>query len=109
MNDGIDRRTFQAELRSATPEDRKRLLREFRAWVRVASEPQGWTLYLGPAAGVAGMISAVIVIVERAGHSPLFIGAFLLTLAGGLFTLQSNRRAREWRRLHPFEQWRTSR
>jgi hypothetical protein len=109
MKDGFDRKAFSAELQSLGPDERRRRTREFGRWLREASSAVGWRANLGiffVCAAPAMFLFGFELRPEAIFLVPVAI-AFLT--AGSWLNLYSARRAREWRRAHPFEQWRGAR
>lgn len=106
MNDGIDRKAFAATLRSLDPEDRRRRSREFGLWLRAASRNTGPFAKLGLFLVCAAPAMFFFGYRLRPETRVVEVLAIAFLGVGSLLNLYSARRAREWRRAHPFEQWR---
>jgi hypothetical protein len=108
MKDGIDHQTYRARLRNANSAERKRYAGELGAWMRSAALSRRGPAYWGLAFLAVGVALAILSI--RSGTERDILAVASVIFAGGLaLSWIGNKHAREWRRAHPFEEWRTSR
>ncbi len=105
MVDGIDRKAFEAEMRKLSPLERKTRTRQVTGWLRAAARSKKARRATNLAA-VCGLLSALL-----GGGGYIVDSRILLANATAmlaptlLLCLESNRRAREWRRAYPFNSW----
>lgn len=106
MRDGIDRTALSTELRSLDSEARRQRMKELGQWMREASRAGGrganvgiFLVCIAPATGFFGYKL-------RPEASVLILLAIMFLALGSWINLVSARRAREWRRKHPFDDWR---
>ncbi len=109
MTDGIDRKAFSAEIKAMAPDARRSRMREFGLWVREASKASDWLSYLGLAFTGASIVIMGLSFALRPHIRALLPIAELVLIVGAGLNMLSARRARQWRRLHPFEAWRATR
>ncbi len=105
MRDGIDHRALAAELKALPRDAQRQLRRQVSEWARAAARSVGALSYVGL---VFTLPALAVLIFGLTRHSPdrtLVFLPLVLLMIGTLLNLWSNRRARQWRRAHPFEEW----
>lgn len=108
MGDGVDYRRFYATIAALDPSAQRAARRDLTDWMRAASRSVGWPVQLSIASVTVG---AGLVVFGSLFEPSLRVldalGVIALAVGTGL-SLWSNRRARDWRRAHPFEDWRAN-
>ena len=106
MSDGLDWTVLRLEMRDLSPSKRKLLNIEISKWLGLAAASQRWMTWVSLSFVVAGLcVFAVQLHGSLPNHLIKSLGVVLFFL-GVLLSSALNRRAREWRRAHPFAQWR---
>lgn len=107
LQDGIDWTAFSARLKTMPPERRRHTRHELSRWMREASRASRISQYLGFIIVVVAVALGSFAIFARP-HERIFVpSAFSVLMIGAWVNMHAATRARRWRRLHPFEQWRT--
>ena len=102
MKDGLDHKAFAAELRTLSRPDRAARSHQLTLWLRSAARSGKARL----SARLAALCLAAAILLAAVGYNAhsrvLLANAVAMLAATILLCLESNRRAREWRRDHPF-------
>jgi len=107
MMDGLDRSAIKAELANLPPTDRRCVSQDLKQWMREAGRAAGPVSNLGIfVVGIAVAIGGFSFELRPHVHPLLALAAVILMVGAGM-NIYSARRARAWRRTHPFAQWRS--
>ena len=105
MVDGIDREALAAELRKLSPPEREVRAQQLTGWLRAAARSKKARRSTNLSA-VCGSLSALLGALGYITDSRILLANATAMLAPTLLLgLESNRRAREWRRAYPFNSW----
>jgi hypothetical protein len=103
MRDGLDRQAFATELRRLSPADRAARSHQLTIWLKAAARSRK----ARASARLALLCLAAAVLLAAVGYRAqsrvLLANSVAMLAATSMLCLESNRRAREWRRAHPFQ------
>ena len=109
MADGLDWSSLRSELGGLAPDRRRLLNREVSAWLFEAASSQRWMSWVGFLATVTGLCGLAVHLNGATDSRFLTIASLVLVVCGTVVSMLHNRRARKWRRAHPFATWRSQR
>ena len=106
MSDGLDRKAIRPEMRGLSPSKRKLLNVEISRWLGLAAASQRWMTWVSLILVVAGLCTFALQLHGSFPDHLIKSTGVVLFFLSVVLSLVLNRRAREWRRSHPFAQWR---
>jgi hypothetical protein len=102
MATGLDPKAFRTRFVSASPDERRKLLSSYRAWVNEGAKAQRWSGRIGGVIAAGFLSLLVTLFLDRMASAPL---CALCVLGAGLGVWQFWNGAKKetaWRRDHPF-------
>lgn len=105
MDKFSDQKRLKNDLRNASPEERRALWASYGEWIKAGAKAQGpWAW--GVALFGVSMFVSLLVAACGVGSIAIYVACGLGAAVGFFIARIAFRRERDWRRAHPFYEWR---